>query len=96
MATIKTEAELHSHHAHPSARDVADRRCLVCGKPVEAPFIGWIAQDTWLVMHTECTQSFAWGLLRDYWDIKLGSREANSRYYVLGNLCGIQIKPFKD
>ena len=93
MATITDESQLHDPDGWPIADDLGDRYCLLCGEPAKIPFIFYkAADDKWIVLHPECTERFAWGLLRDGWELKLGRREANIRYYTLGNLCG-NVKP---
>jgi hypothetical protein len=68
--------------------------CLLCGKPLTFPLIYWAADHNFAA-HPECLEGVVWGLLRDVWELQLGRQQANRRYEVLGNLCGMNVAPFK-
>ena len=93
MATIITESQLHEREAYPCAEDLKERSCLLCKEPAGVPFVFWSAAGTWIVLHQKCAELFAWGLLRDCWELQLGCKEADIRYYVLANLCSENVKP---
>jgi hypothetical protein len=68
--------------------------CIICGKGRSLPFIYWVGQHNFAA-HPECIKAVAWGLLRDVWELQLDRQKANNRYEVLGNLCDVNIAPFK-
>jgi hypothetical protein len=72
------------------------KTCLLCGKEITLPAIYWSAWPGALAAHPDCIEHFAWGVLRDVWELKCGRGEASSRYHVLMSLCGLEVRPFKD
>jgi hypothetical protein len=68
--------------------------CLLCGEAISLPAIYWSASHD-IAAHPDCIEHFAWGVLRDVWELKCGRGEASSRYHVLMSLCGLKVRPFK-